>query len=209
MNSHTTRTQTSSALPRILVSGFLLAAATLSSPAGVVLKLEYDGITGNAITNLTTDALYPISPTGAEGLAGGLAEPVNVTDAFGAWTRGFIEAPQSGQYTFWIASDDDGEFWLSTSESPAGLVKVAENVGAVALHNYVAKPAQQSAPIALAAGQKYYFEMLHKEGVGGDFCSVAWTLPDGSFQDPVPESRLWPYPVNLSDPAYPPRRRRS
>jgi hypothetical protein len=181
-----------------------LAAAALPLQAGVALKPQYDGITDNAVINLTTNAIFPNSPTFYSVLTTGLQEPENFGENYGAWTRGFIEAPQTGQYRFWIASDDDSEFWLSTSELPAGLAKIAENVGAVGSHIYTTKPAQESGPISLVAGQKYYFEMFHKEGGGNDSCSVAWTLPDGTFQDPVPDAHLWPYPVNLGDPSYPP-----
>jgi Concanavalin A-like lectin/glucanases superfamily/PA14 domain/Bacterial lectin/Immunoglobulin I-set domain len=171
---------------------------------GVALKLEYDGITGTAVSNLTTDPSFPNSPTTYSVLTGGLEEPVNYADNFGAWTRGFIEAPQTGTYTFWIASDDDGEFWLSSNEQPANLVKVAENVGAVAQYAYTVKPAQQSAPISLVASHKYYFEMFHKEGGGNDHCSVAWMLPDGTYQNVLPSRNVWPFPVNTGDSSYPP-----
>jgi hypothetical protein len=177
----------------------LLAAA--NARAGTALKLYYGAITGNAVSDLTSNPAFPNSPGLTEVLTAGLQEYVNFDEIFGAWTRGFIEAPQTGEYTFWIASDDDGEFWLSTSHDPAGLVKVAENVVWVGQHVYNAKPAQKSAPISLVRGQKYYFEMLHKEGVGGDHCSVAWTLPDGSFAAPIPADHLWPFPVNLGDPS--------
>ena len=32
---------------------------------------------------------------------------------------------------------------------------------------------------------------------------VAWLLPDGSFQGPISSTNVWPYPVDLSNPAYP------
>lgn len=182
----------------------LLAGLVLPARAGVALKLEYHGITGAAVSSLTNHASFPGAPTAGEALVNGLTEAVNVAETFGAWTRGFIEAPQTGAYTFWIASDDDAQFWLSPNEQPSGLVKLAENVGAVGLHNYFAKPAQKSALFVLVAGRKYYFELLHKESTSVDFCTVAWTLPDGTFQEPIPDANLWPYPVDLDNPAYPP-----
>jgi hypothetical protein len=41
---------------------------------------------------------------------------------------------------------------------------------------------QQSATINLTAGQKYYIEVLHKEGSGGDNIAVAWQGPGISQQ---------------------------
>jgi hypothetical protein len=187
-----------------VASAMLCLATASSSQAGVLLKLYYDPLTNNAVSDLTSAPIFPNSPTFYEVLLGGLQVGVNWGENYGSWTRGYIEAPQTGQYTFWIASDDDGEFWLSTNDGPPILLKVAENVGWVGQHSYEVKPAQKSALISLVQGQKYYFEMLHKEGVGGDHCSVAWTLPDGTFDAPIPEKHLWPYPVNLADPSYPP-----
>src|SRR5436190_4503146 len=181
-----------------MASAVLLFATADASRAGVALKLYYDPITGNAVSDLTNAAIVPNTPTFNEVLTGGLQEAVNQGDNFGAWTRGFIEEPQTGQYTFWIASDDDGQLWLSPSHDPLGKVKNAENVGFVDQQNYTVKPSQKSGLISLVRGQKYYFEVLHKEGIGGDHCSVAWTLPDASFVAPIPANYLWPYPVDGS-----------
>ena len=43
-------------------------------------------------------------------------------------------------------------------------------------------PNQQSSPILLTAGQKYYVEVLQKEGSGGDNVAVAWQGPGLSRQ---------------------------
>jgi Concanavalin A-like lectin/glucanases superfamily/PA14 domain/Bacterial lectin/Bacterial Ig-like domain len=182
----------------------LLGSAALPARAGVALKLFYDPIPGNAVSNLTSDVSFPNSPTFYETLANGLQEGQNFADNYGAWTRGFIEAPQTGQYTFALASDDDGQLWLSTNEDPANKVQICENIGAVGFLVYSQNAGQKSAPISLVAGKKYYFEMLHKEGIGGDHCEVTWNLPDGSYESIISGNHLWPYPVDLNDPTYPP-----
>ena len=66
-------------------------------------------------------------------------------------------------------------------------------------------PEQQSAPITLVGGQKYYIESIMKEGGGGDSMTVAWAGPeigdtltviDGAFLSPVlrPQARGPPRP---------------
>ncbi|MDB6122655.1 MAG: Legume lectin beta domain protein [Pedosphaera sp.] len=182
----------------------LLAVAALPARAGVALKLFYDPIPGNTVSNLTSDPSFPSAPTIYEVLANGLQESQGFADNYGAWTRGFIEAPQTGQYTFALASDDEGQFWLSTNENPANRVQICENATAVGFLTFSQNAGQKSAPISLVAGQKYYFEMFHKEGVGGDHCEVTWTLPDGSYENIISGNHLWPYPVDLNDPSYPP-----
>lgn len=53
-------------------------------------------------------------------------------------------------------------------------------------------PEQKSSPIPLTAGQKYAIEALHKEGTAGDHLCVAWQLPDGTVQCPIPGNALSP-----------------
>ncbi|WP_217362649.1 hypothetical protein, partial [Hymenobacter sp. UV11] len=53
--------------------------------------------------------------------------------------------------------------------------------------------AQQSAPVTLTAGQKYYVEVLHKQGWGTGYVAVAWLRPDGVRQEPIPGSSLIPF----------------
>jgi hypothetical protein len=189
---------------RCIAPALLLVAMVLPAHAGALLDLYYDynALPGTGVTNLTADPNFPDNPNNFDVLYSGgmpgLASPLNVFESYGRWIRGYIEAPQTGQYTFWIASDDDSELWLSTDYTAAGKVKIASNVGWVVPHSYFSKPSQRSAPVSLVAGQKYYFEVLHKEDLFGDHVEVAWTLPDGTFQDPVPMSRLWPFPVDTT-----------
>src|SRR5204863_810997 len=54
-------------------------------------------------------------------------------------------------------------------------------------------PTSKSPAIPLVAGRRYYIEVLHKEGSGGDHLAVGWTLPDGTDERPIPGKRLSPY----------------
>jgi hypothetical protein len=40
-------------------------------------------------------------------------------DDYGQRVRGFITAPTTGNYTFWISSDEVGQLFLGTNENPA------------------------------------------------------------------------------------------
>ncbi|MHC4283284.1 MAG: PA14 domain-containing protein [Planctomycetota bacterium] len=39
--------------------------------------------------------------------------------------HGFLYPPVSGDYTFWISSDDASELWLSTDDNPANKALIA------------------------------------------------------------------------------------
>ena len=119
--------------------------------------------------------------------------PKDVADNYGARIRGYICPPQTGNYTFWIAADDASELWLSTDDNPNNKTKIAYTSSYTGFREWYWFPSQKSVSISLQAGSKYYIEALHKEGNGGDHLSVAWQLPNGTFEGPILGTRLSPY----------------
>jgi hypothetical protein len=121
-------------------------------------------------------------------------EPNTENENFGVRMRGYICAPYTGNYTFWIASDNSGELWLSTDMNPANKTKIAFNTSFTGIRDWNRYTSQKSASIPLVAGQKYYIEGLQKRDVNtvNDFpnFSVGWQLPSGEFERPIPGSRL-------------------
>ena len=130
MKTKTTGRHILKALGTLLVPA-VLAGTALQSQAGVTLRLAYGitgspGIPGANVSDLTNNAAYPNSPDGADVLATNLMlYPFNVADDYGSMVQGFIEAPQTGPYTFWLQAVDTGELWLSPSEDPAGKTLIA------------------------------------------------------------------------------------
>jgi hypothetical protein len=104
--------------------------------------------------------------------------------------RSFICVPQSGNYTFWISSDDQSELYLSTDEREENKNLIAWVYGHTPFRNYDKYTTQKSSQIYLEAGRKYYIEARHKEGNGNDFISVGWQLPDGTMERPINGNRL-------------------
>ena len=47
----------------------------------------------------------------------------------------FVKAPESGPYTFFISSDDDSEFWISTDETKANAKKILKLINKWTNHN--------------------------------------------------------------------------
>jgi hypothetical protein len=122
--------------------------------------------------------------------------PTNFGDNYGERIRGYITAPTTGNYTFWISSDDNSELWLSTNENPGNARKIAGIASDRWTNHNVwdTYPSQQSHQISLTGGKKYYIEVLHKEGTGGDNLSVGWQGPGitGDVERPIPLSRFTP-----------------
>lgn len=94
----------------------------------------------------------------------GAAAPANTGDNYASRVRAIITAPASGNYTFWIASDDDCELRLSTGESKFQRARIASISGWVQPKAWDSKASQKSALIPLVAGQRYFLEAVHKEG---------------------------------------------
>ncbi len=98
-------------------------------------------------------------------------------EAYGQYISGWIVPPVSGDYTFWIAGDDESQLWLSPNEDPAGVVRIARIPNWSNELEFTKNASQQSAAIPLVAGRAYFFEVFQREYGGGDHVAVAWTKP--------------------------------
>ncbi|MER2996722.1 PA14 domain-containing protein [Pontibacter populi] len=114
----------------------------------------------------------------------------DVADHYGQRIRGYVTAPASGQYTFWVAGDNNAELSLSTSEDPALKKRIAYVNGYTGSREWTKQSSQKSEPITLEAGKRYYIEVLHVEGKGEDNVAVGWQLPDGTLERPIAGNRL-------------------
>jgi hypothetical protein len=162
------------------------------SATGTILREQFNGVSGDLVSNLTNHSSYPNSPS-SSGQISIFEGPTNTADNYGTRIRGFVCAPQTGNYYFYISGNDRCELWLSTSENPANKSLIASVPGFTAVREWNKYSAQKSVAISLVAGQKYYIEALHKEGVNSDNLAVGWELPDLSFERPIPGTRLSPW----------------
>ena len=103
---------------------------------------------------------------------------------YGTRIRGYFTAPSTGNYTFWIASDDQSELWISDDDQPASLTKRASVTGATASREWTKYPEQKSRLLALTAGQKYYYEVYQKNGGAPENLAVGWLKPGQSGSAP-------------------------
>lgn len=158
---------------------------------GSILREYWTGISGTSVSNLTSNANYPNSPSGSGQLTS-LEGPTNWADNYGTRIRGYIHPQTSGNYTFWIAGDDNADLFLSSNDNPANSTKIASVSGWTNSREWNKYTSQQSAAISLTAGQRYYIEVLHKEGSGGDNIAVAWQGP-GITQQVIGGSYLSPF----------------
>jgi hypothetical protein len=136
------------------------------------------------MTNALNSASFPNSPN-REFFRAGLTfgEEINFGNTYGdnylAMMRAWITVPETGQYRFFIRSDDASKLFISTDESfpdPRTATAIAIEsgcCGAFVEPGAADRPERTSAPISLTAGQRYGVTYVVKEGGGGDWGQVA------------------------------------
>lgn len=171
------------------------AAADAILASGPIQQL-WSGISGTAVSNLTGNANYPFRPSSTRVLAAGFDSSANFTENYGSRVRAYVIPPQSGAYTFHLCTDDAGRLLKSFSESAGRASTIAEITGWAPPGDWTKFASQTSPPRELVAGQRYYIEVLHKEGGGGDHVQVAWTGPGIATPTIIPASALAPFDIN-------------
>lgn len=166
------------------------AVTQVTAPMGQVVVLDGASCLAGLAGEPRLEWRQVCEPDLVEGL-GSLEAPTDFAEAYGTRLRGYLHPPQDGLYTFWIASDDASELWLSDGEEAGGKRLLAKVQGWTAPRGWDQGEGQKSAPVRLRGGQAYYIEALHKEGGGGDHLAVAWSGP-GMAREVVPGSCLSP-----------------
>lgn len=163
--------------------GFDPFVADLEGAPGFAVIDIWNGIEGPEVSRLTDDPRFPLDPDGRSVLTSLAYDfgPQYLSN-YGQRIRGTVTAPVSGDYTFWIASDDHSELWLSEDETPFLRRRIASVPGATEPRQWTKYREQRSTQITLEAGQSYDFQILHKESDGGDHVAVAWQYPGQSRQ---------------------------
>lgn len=177
--------------PDVIATSFVLGAGVVNGP---IIVRQYGsgnlgrGLPGTEISQLLNHSTYPHAPERTYSPA--LFEiPVNADNNYGVVISGWLRAPQTGNYTFFMSSDDQGELYLSTDDQPANAVRIAYEPAWNGSREFIngsnqgsrgTPPANRSVPINLVGNQYYFFEAYMKEGEGGDNLAVAWQTPGGS-----------------------------
>jgi ELWxxDGT repeat protein len=177
---------------------FAFASVTTTAPSctatGTVIREYWANISGSTIGHVPVNS----TPTSAT-LINAFEAPTNLGDNYAQRIRGYICAPASGDYTFYIASDDNSELWFSKDDNPANKQKIAYISSWTSPKEWTKYPSQRSVTITLAKGKRYYIEGLHKESTGGDNLAVGWATPGSSSIQVIPGSVLSPNNPNAQN----------
>ncbi|MFO1483819.1 MAG: DUF1800 family protein [Verrucomicrobiaceae bacterium] len=154
----------------------------VENTGGTIVREQWDGVSGTTVADIPTGNA-PSSTSNLTLLQG----PTDAADDYGARIRGYITAPTTGNYYFWIASSNAAELWVSNDDEPVNAFKRAwVSTGTAAQEwNNAGEPNQKSPWLALVEGKRYYIEILHKAGVGSDHLAVGWAKPGQSGGAPA------------------------
>jgi hypothetical protein len=140
-----------------------------------------------ALTNTTLNPNWPNAPDpGYTDIFSSFETPTNTgMTYYGQRLRTFVVPPATGAYTFWIASDNTSELFLSRDEMASDAIPIAWVATATNPRQWTLETNQQSAPVTLQAGLRYYLEAIMQHTIGNDNLAVRWQLPNGTFEEPL------------------------
>lgn len=143
-------------------------------PSGGVTR-ELLTATGNTIG----DIVIPIGDPGHT-----VISTIDDDSDAGAYTakrlRGYIVPPKTGNYYFWLAANNAAELWISNDHNYVNKIRRAYVTAGTGQKTWNPPVAGQQSPwLALTAGYKYYFEVLHNTGADADdYVAVGWCQDD-------------------------------
>ena len=172
----------------------------VDAPTGSVVREYWTGVAGTTVASIPTGT----NPSGTANLTT-LEAPTDFGDNYGARIQGYITAPTTGNYYFWVAANNASELWISNdSESVNAFKRAWVGAGSTTPRTWNVESNQKSGWLALTAGQKYYFQILHKAGTGaGDNLAVGWSKPGEATTAPsevVPTYVVSPYVAPAAGP---------
>ncbi len=173
----------------------------LSPNVGDVVREVWLDISGAEISDLQSSSRFPEAPSLVDRIPM-IEGPYSWASRYGTRARGYIIAPETNDYIFWVAGDDETQLFLSGDDTPNALTLVARVPTYTSWREWTRFPEQQSAPIRLSGGERYYFELLHKEGWGGDHFSVAWAMGGSQAPEIIGSEFLEPTADGLDAPAF-------
>jgi len=135
-------------------------------------------------------------------------QTANWADNYAQRIYGYITPDSTGNYEFYLAGNPGSELFLSYTDSPDKINRIAEGGGAKSPRSWFDNRAQKSRSIHLVAGRRYFIEARSVVKAGDDFLAVAWA-PAGSKIPKLLEGKvLSPYNDNMVYKALPATQKR-
>ena len=177
-------------------------------PCGHLLTSEaWTGIDGRSVTDLTESARFPAKPD--------LATRIDNLDfgregqKYGVRLRGFITAPQDGDYRFSISGNNACLLYLAPSEDKFTKRVISRVEVGTKWRSFTPDGLTDSGPLPLEKDKRYYIEVIYKRDIpeenknsrpdSGDHSSVAWMRPGQRVFSVIPPGAFSSYQADPRD----------
>jgi len=173
-----------------------MAAVSVTAASYFTNGLKQEFWTGlNSSAGVATVENGNIGPASSLGIFPDLDNPGGFGDNYVNRLSGWFIAPATTNYTFYLAADDATDLLLSTDADPTHKQLIAQETGWTGTrnwlgNNYPTTPNSQQISTTfspdggltypfqngfdLTAGQRYYIELIHWQGGGGDNLGVTY-----------------------------------
>ena len=101
----------------------------------------------------------------------------DIADNYVAKMSGYVIVPATGDYNFYVSSDDYSRLYVSQDTDMANAVEVARVDGWTGAQAWANYDTQKSETMALTEGQVMAVYAIMQEGGGGDNLAIGWTGP--------------------------------
>ena len=133
------------------LQGDVLSFTTTLSGLGTIVFERWENITGTDLDTLKSNIKYPNNPDVTEVLTEFSTSPG--LDNYGGRIYGWLYVPATGDYTFWLTTDDQGELWLSTNDDASNVQLIAHESNYRDLNSW-GTGEERSDTIPLVGGEK-------------------------------------------------------
>jgi hypothetical protein len=183
------------AIPSVVVAATFINSASLLFSPGFVKQEFYSGATRANLENPS----YTNSPTLVTYLTS-FETPSGQGSSYAERVSALFTPPQTTNYVFFLASDDDSDLFLSTDSTPANKRLIAQEtvwsnsrqwltsggnsvLASKRSDTFAGTTWPTGNTISLTAGVQYYLEGVHHQGNGGDAFAASFKF--AGALDPV------------------------
>src|SRR5512133_489074 len=192
------------------LAGLTCPAASVETPG--FLKYEWwapplrnAALTGTDVFTLEQDPNYiantPDMLSYTVGFNTRAVLPDDSMEEYGARLSGWITVPVTGDYHFYLASDDASQLYIGTDQTEASLTLQAEEADCCDGFLEPGDPATTLSPVHLVAGNKYAVRIMLKEGAEGDYVQVAMQAASGTTPAALLKPLVSTMVSSMADPA--------
>lgn len=169
-----------------------LDGAKFPENIGMLTCQHWSNLPGHHISSLVANPSYPSRPDSTTRIDN--LDFQQEGDNYGVRIRGYLTAPESGDYSFSLSGNNAAILYLAESGDKFTKRMISRVEVGTNWRSFHPGGSLPSGSIKLEHGKKYYIEVIYKRGVNGkrqesqiDHSSVAWTRPGRKASVIAPE----------------------